>query len=269
MIQIGLVGCGNIGSALAEALQSKFSETVRLKYISDRHPHQILKLRKQFKSLRLKTVSVTDLVKKSDFVIEAASVNASEQLVPLVLKANKQILVMSVGGLVKIKRLDQLLKRSKGRVFIPSGGIAGIDAVLAAKVGGIQSVQITTRKPLKSLKQAPFFLGLGFLGKKMKRPKLIFQGNALSAIKNFPENVNVAATLSLAGIGPKKTKVKIFTSDSYRFNVHEIEIRGRYGKIMTQVTNVPSPRNPKTSALAIGSAIATVEKIFSPIKIGT
>lgn len=269
MIHIGIVGCGTIGSALARAILKKFSETAHLKYLADHHPEQIAKLRKQLKSETLQAVSVSELIKHSDFIIEAASVTASEEMVPLVLNAHKKILVLSVGGILKIKNLSNLLKRSKGQVYIPSGGVAGIDSVLGAKSGGIKSIQITTRKPLNSLRTAPLFLKKGFRAEKIKKPTLIFEGNALAAIQNFPENINVAATLSLAGIGPRRTKVRIFTSPTYHYNMHEIEVHGGYGRILTHVTNLPSQENPKTSALAIGSAIATLEKIFSPFKIGT
>jgi len=269
MIQIGILGCGTIGSALAKAVLKKFSDKAHLRYVSDHHPDQISKLRKQLKGANFKAVSISELVRKSDFIIEAASVKASEKVVPLVLLAGKEILVLSVGGILKIKNLPNLLNHSKGRVYVPSGGIAGIDAVLGAKNGGIKSVRITTRKPLKSLRQAPFFIRKGFQAQKIKKPTLIFEGDALKAIENFPENVNVAATLSLAGIGPRKTRIRIYTSPTYHYNMHEIEIRGGYGRIMTQVINLPSKENSKTSALAIGSAIATLEKILSPIKIGT
>lgn len=268
MIQIGIVGCGTIGSAVAKAVVQKFPKIANLKYLADHHLEHIASLQKNLKTKPC-AVSVSELIKRSDFIIEAASVTASEEMVPLVLKAHKKILVLSVGGILKIKNLSNLLARSTGQIYIPSGAVAGIDSVLAAKNGGIKSVQITTRKPLKSLRTAPFFLNKGFRAEKIKKPTLIFEGSALTAIRNFPENVNVAATLSLAGIGPRKTKVKIYTSPTYHYNMHEIEIHGGYGRILTHVTNLPSQENPKTSALAIGSAVATLEKIFSSIKIGT
>ena len=269
MIQVGIIGCGTIGSALAEVIEKRFCDFACLAYVSDINSAQILKLRKEIKSARFRTVSTSELIKKSDFIIETASVKAVQEVVPKVLAHGKDILTLSVGGILKISNLKQLLAKSRGHVFIPSGGIAGIDAVLAAKAGRIKSVRITTKKPLKSLQNAPYFVKNSIRFKKITQPTLIFKGDALEAIQNFPENVNVAATLSLAGIGPRRTKVRIFTSPSYRYNMHEIEIEGGFGKIVTQVTNLPSQKNPKTSALAIGSAIAVLEKIFSRIKIGT
>ena len=269
MIQVGIIGCGNIGSALARAIQKRFSKFARLAYVADVNPKQIQKLHKKIKSSRFRAVSINQLVKKSDFIIETASVGASREVIPKVLKAGKDILVLSVGGILHISNLGRLVANSRGHIYIPSGGIGGIDAVLAARTGKIHSVRITTTKPLRSLQSAPYFLRNGFRLKKIKKPTLIFQGNALQAIRNFPENVNVAATLSLAGIGPLKTHVQIFASPTSRYNKHEIEVEGSFGRMRTQVTNLPSRENPKTSALAIGSAIATLEKIFKTVKIGT
>lgn len=270
MIQVGIIGCGTIGSALAQAIQKRFSRIARLAYVSDINPNQIQKLRKRLRSSpRFRAVSISKLIQKSNFIIETASIDASCKVIPKVLKAGKSVLVLSVGGILKISNLDRLLARSRGHVYIPSGGVAGIDAVLAAKTGQIRSVRITTRKPLRSFRNAPYFLKNRLQLEKIKKPTLIFEGNASDAIQNFPENVNVAVTLSLAGIGPKKTRVRIFTSPTYQHNMHEIEVQCSFGRIVSRVTNLPSRENPKTSALAIGSAIATLDKIFEKIKIGT
>ena len=268
MIQIGIIGCGTIGSALAIAIQKKFSKFARLAYVSDINPVQVRKLRTKIKA-SFHSVSISELIQRSDFIVETASIRASSEAIPKVLKAGKSILVLSAGGVLEVPHLESILRKSRGRVYIPSGGVAGIDAVLAAKTGRIHSVQITTRKPLRSLKNAPYFSKNGARFKTIKKPTLIFEGNAQQAIHYFPENVNVAVTLSLAGIGPQRTRVRIFTSPTYRYNMHEIEIKGSFGRMVSQVTNLPSRENPKTSALAIGSAVATLEKIFKNLKIGT
>ena len=103
----------------------------------------------------------------------------------------------------------------------------------------------------------------------IKKEKTIFEGSAVEAVKGFPQNVNVSAVLSLAGMGAKKTRVKIVTSPLYTSNTHEIEITGEFGRIVTRSENLPSKANPKTSALAIFSAIATLETIASSVRIGT
>lgn len=97
----------------------------------------------------------------------------------------------------------------------------------------------------------------------------MYEGPAREAVRKFPANVNVAATLSLAGIGLDKTKVKIVADPEVKNNIHEISVQGDFGELKTRVENVPSPQNPKTSYLAALSAIATLKKITDGVEIGT
>jgi aspartate dehydrogenase len=269
MVKIGLIGCGAIGSSIAKTIEKKFSKVARLVYVSDQNPEQIEKLQSKIRTGKFHAVSIPELAIKSDLIIEAASQQAAKQAIPEALKRNRDIIVLSVGGLLQIPNFSRLLKKSRARVHVPSGAIAGIDAVLAAKALHIKRIQVTTRKPLKSLSGSPYFqkhrLELG----KIRRPTLIFDGTAFQAIRCFPQNINVAATLSLAGIGARKTRVRIFASPTYHHNTHEIEIKGDFGLIVSKVRNVPSGENPKTSALAIGSTVALLEKMFERLKVGT
>jgi len=266
MLKVGLVGCGAIGTEIARAFQTKFRHTARLAYICDRNQDAVRRFQKKFKH-RYSPLSIPELIQKSDLIVEAASQHAVRQVVPLALKSGKRVLVLSVGGLL---HLPQVFKSNfKGLLYVPSGAVGGIDALLAARQGKIKRVFITTKKPLKSLKGAPFWQHKAWLNKKITKPVTIFQGTALEAIHLFPQNINVAATLSLAGIGPEKTKVRIMTSPDYKRNIHEITIEGDFGRIQAVSENVPSKQNPKTSFLAILSAISCLEKIFSNIKIGT
>ncbi len=266
MLKIGIIGCGAIGSELARAVSTRFKDKAKLAYFSDIDPKHAQILKKKLK-ISSRIVPLSELVQKSDFIIEAASQKAALQAVPLAIRMNKKILVMSVGALLQIPKLIQ--NNKKGILYIPSGAIAGLDALLAAKQEKITRVSITTRKPLSSLKSAPFFQNSKWARKKITKPTVIFKGNAIQATKAFPQNINVAAALSLAGIGPKKTRVQIVASPTYTRNTHEVEFVGSFGRVKTIAENVPSRRNPKTSALAIASAIACLEKILSPIKIGT
>ncbi|MFQ5952709.1 MAG: aspartate dehydrogenase domain-containing protein, partial [Candidatus Omnitrophota bacterium] len=134
---------------------------------------------------------------------------------------------------------------------------------------GIESVTITTRKPPKSIKGAPYLSENNIDVEGIKEETVIFEGNALDAIKGFPKNINVSALLSIAGIGPEKTRVKIVVSPEYTRNTHEIEVKSKAGTIKTRTENVPSPDNPKTSYLAALAAIASLRGYFDSIKIGT
>ncbi len=266
MLKIGLVGCGAIGSELARAVQARFSKVGRIVYLSDQNQKAARFLAKRFK-LSYQILSIPELIRKSDFVIEAASQNAVREIVPLALKLKKQVMILSVGGLLKIP--PKIYQQSKGLLYVPSGAIGGMDALLAARIGKIKRVTITTRKPLRSLKDSAFFKKNQRKYNQIRKPTVIFEGNAQTATRLFPQNVNVAATVSLAGIGPYRTKVKMIASPNYTRNTHEIEFEGSFGRIRTVTENIPSKANPKTSALAFYSAIACFEKIFSSLKLGT
>jgi len=203
-------------------------------------------------------LKLKQLIQKSELVVEAASGKASLVVAKKAISAKTNVMAMSVGGLLNHPGLFQMAERKGCRIYLPSGAICGLDGVKAARIGRIESATLTTRKPPK---------GLGL--KSLKKDKVIFKGTAMKAVKLFPKNINVSAALSLAGIGPKKTRVKIIASPKIKRNIHEIELIGDFGRIYTKCENVPSRQNPKTSMLAALSAIATLRGIVESVKIGT
>ncbi len=264
-IKVGIIGCGAIGAALAQILQKKFSAQIVVSFLCDRQAPKALDLKKRLRS-KPRPVSMTALIRSSDLIIEAASIEVARQAAKLAFQSGKNILVMSVGGLLDVKFS---VGNSKGRVWVPSGAIAGVDALLAAREAGIQSVKILTRKPPKGLHEAPYFKKKKFPALRGQKEICVFKGSAREAVRSFPQNINVAALLSLAGLGPDKTQVQIWTSKRYRLNQHEITVQAKSGRFCTAVQNLPSPENPKTSALAIYAAAATIRKMLSAIRIGT
>ena len=161
-----------------------------------------------------------------------------------------------------------MYKKLTARLFIPSGAICGIDGVKAANIEKISSAVIKSTKSPKSLEGAPYIIKNKIDLRKIKKKTKIFEGSALEAIKGFPKNVNVSATLSLAGIGAKKTKVIVVVDPKIKRNMHEIEVVGSFGKLTTKTENVLSPLNPKTSHLAVLSACTTLKRLTGNIKIG-
>jgi len=267
-IKIGIVGCGVIGSALAENILKYFRDKAEVRYLCDLHAEKTRGLSRKL-GKRVRTVSFEKLIKGSDFVVEAASPRVAQKVATEVLKLNKKALILSVGGLISKRKGVSFLDKGRGKIWVPSGAVAGIDGLLAARESGIQSVKLRIQKPPAGLNEAPYF-------KKKPFPKLsrnaetrVFHGNALGAVKGFPKNANVAALLSLAGIGPRKTSVEIWTSKKYARNSHRIEIVAKSGKLKYEIENVPSRLNPKTSALAVYSALATLRKIFNSRVLGT
>lgn len=263
---VGIVGCGTIGLALAEVLFKELQDVVSEVYVCDHHPEKAVILAHKFK--KAKIVSLPVLIKKSTIVLESGSTQAVQEILNLPLRADQDVLIMSVGGLLKTNDPLALLHKKKAHFWIPSGAVSGLDAIWSSKQAGLQSVKLITRKPPQGLDQADYFKTHPF-------PKLIgtsevcvFRGNARQAVINFPQNINVAAVLSIAGLGAEKTMVEIWTSNKYKSNQHEVRVVSKAGEIMSITRNVPSKQNPKTSALAVYSAVASLKNIFSRIRIG-
>jgi aspartate dehydrogenase len=267
-MKLGIVGCGTIGREIALACRKKLSDKLELVAICDADARKASDLKESMGG-SLRVLGLDGLIKAVDIVVEAASAKISALVVEKCVNGNKDVLIMSVGGLLG---KETLLKKAalKGvKVYIPSGAICGLDGLKSASAGKIDSVTLTTRKPPRGLAGAPYLIKRGIDVSKIKEETVVFQGSAEEAVKGFPQNVNVAAVLSLAGIGARKTRVRLVTSPAYTKNVHEIEIIGECGRIVTRTENVPSKTNPKTSALAFLSAIATLEGATTSVRIGT
>lgn len=265
---VGVIGLGAIGSRLVEILVKDFQNEARVDALCDLKEEKVREIQKRWVP-KAKRLPWPSLIEKSDLVIEAASQEIALPVAKKALEEDKQVLVLSVGGLLAWDGLSLILAKTKGRLWIPSGALAGVDGLLAANQGRVHEVTLTTRKPLAGLRGAPYLRKKGIRLSAIKKPTLVFEGDASQAIQAFPRNINVAATLALAGLGPRQTWVRIFTSPTYRHNQHEVEIKGDFGRIRTEVENVPSAANPKTSELALLSCVATLKKIFSRVRIGT
>ena len=256
-LKIGIIGCGAIGTILAKAIDRDL-KGAKIVALSDQDLGRANALSSQLRS-RPKVLDGKGLIRKSDLVIEAASGKIVAEIAARTFAMKKDLMCMSVGGFIGNEHLIEVAKKRNCNLYFPSGAIAGLDAVKAAKVGKITKVTLVTTKPPKSLS--------GY--ENAKKKKVVFEGNVTQAVKLFPQNINVSAALSLAGIGAKKTKVKIIVDPSVKVNSHEIIVEGDFGKISTKTENKPSPINPKTSYLAILSAIAMVKRIVGNVEIGS
>jgi aspartate dehydrogenase len=267
-IKIAILGCGAIGSELARTVDRRLRADCRLVCVSDIERGKAEALARSLRSKPM-VVSRDAMIRRADLIIEAASTQAAGPLARDALLRHKFVLVMSVGGLLGEPGIFRVLKKTRGRLFLPSGAIAGIDALLAGRMGKIKSVELVTRKPPSAFQDVPSLRSRRRWLRSLKRETLLFAGPAGRAVKAFPQNINVAALLSLAGIGPRRTRVKIYASPGLKKNVHQVEIVGNFGRILTVTENVPSPKNPKTSYLAALSPAALLEKIVGAMKVGT
>lgn len=154
-------------------------------------------------------------------------------------------------------------------MIIPSGAIGGLDAIKSARVGRIREVVIRNIKPPQGLEGAPFIVRNKIDLKSFTRPTQIYEGFADEAAREFPKNLNVTVALSLAGIGPEKTRVILIVDPAATRNTHEISARGDFGEVQFTVAGLPSPDNPKTSYLASLSVIATLRQLTQPLRVGT
>ena len=267
-IKVGIIGCGTIGTQLAIACQGRLAKSVELVAVCDFDAGKAAALNKSLKK-KVRLLKIGDLMGKADVVVEAASAGISGDVLKECIRRKKGCLIMSVGGLLGREDLLKKAEKLGVRVYIPSGAICGIDGLKSSSVGKIDSVTLTTRKPPKGLFGAPYLKEKGIDITNISEDRTVFEGSAEEAVRAFPQNINVSAVLSLAGIGAKATRVRLVASPGLGRNVHEVEIRGDAGSIFTRTENVPSKANPKTSALAILSAIATLGGISDSVKIGT
>ncbi len=266
MLKIGIIGCGTIATLIAKATVSK-KITPKIVAVYDKNTHKSKKLANLVNAEVCH--SVDELVNKDlDMVVECASVKAVDEIASKALTNGKDVIIMSVGAFADknlFLKLYNLAKETNRKIYIPSGAIAGVDAIKSASLGDIKEVSLITTKPVHGLKDALKNLGMDIT--KISKPTTVFEGDVFEAINEFPQNINVSVVLSLASKIP--AKVKIVADPSATSNKHEIYVKGSIGSIRTIVENNPCKDNPKTSALAAYSVIRLINDISEPVRIGT
>jgi aspartate dehydrogenase len=269
---IGLLGCGAIGRGLALAVDEGRVNGAALVALFDQDPNNAHSLAQRLRSRPAIARSFDDFMATEGMtlVVEAASQRAAQQYSQAVVSRGKHLMVMSTGALLDsalFSRLAALAQETGCRIFIPSGAIGGIDAIRASR-DELQEVILTTRKPPASLVDTASTGGDAL--RSLTSAQVVFEGSALEAVRRFPFNINVAATLSLAGIGPERTRVRIIADPEARGNIHEVYAQGSSGVLRFTMENVPDPDNPMTSHLAVLSAIETLRSACAGgLRVGT
>jgi aspartate dehydrogenase len=256
---VGIVGMGVIGRAIARAITAGIPG-IALAGVTVRDPA---------KAAGYPALALPDLIQRADLVVEAATQAALRDFGPDVLRAGKDLMVLSVGGLIGV--LDEwarLAATHRCRILVPSGAIAGLDGVKGAREGTITSVTMETRKPPRGLAGAPYIAQHAIDLDAITRETLIFEGPAGEAVRAFPANVNVVAALALAGVGPERTRIRIFAVPGQERNQHRVAVEGEFGRLTIEIENVPS-ENPRTGRLSYLSAIAMLRERGAPVRVGT
>ncbi len=260
---IGIAGLGAIGSAVAKALtQGKGINGFTLTQTSDLINNTSTDIPQSIPNVDFDT-----LCKNCDLIIECLPPHIVPELTKYVFKHQKTLILISSCALLIYPKILEKQKLSTSRIFIPSGALLGLDGVKALKQLGIKSSKIASTKPPLGFSTAPYVEEMGIDLNAINTKTRIFEGNALEAAKGFPANVNVAATLSLAGIGPKETKVEIWADPDAIGNSHEITVIGEYSQISAKITNSPDPKNPKSSMLAAQSIVALLKGLSYPLTV--
>lgn len=283
MKTVGIVGCGTIGCALAHSLERDYRHAAKIVALADRKQDAAKALQQRLPS-RPPVVSLPALIHRSQLVLEAASAALAPRVARLALEAGRDVLIMSTGGLLTSTTWQRAVARSKGHLHIPSGALGGIDAVKALATGSIRRVRLTTSKPPQALASAPFVRNRHLRLTRLRRRTVLFEGSPAEAVRAFPQNTNVAATLTLAASPPHQHRwcggsrvprkrptvtIRVVADPSIRVNRHEVEVEGAQGRLSCLIESRPSATNAKTSQLAIDSALVTLRQLFEPVRIGT
>jgi aspartate dehydrogenase len=266
-MRVGIAGLGAIGRAVAQKIHQGAIPKMELCGVAVRDCAKAQGFLKEI-GCNAPILSIGELAARSDLVIECAPPASMVEIAAPVLAAGKKIMVLSAGMLLKHPELIALAKEHGGQIIVPTGALIGFDAVSAAAEGQIQSVTMITRKPIKGLMGASYLVNNKIEIEGLTQAKRVFQGSAREAAIGFPENVNVAAALSLAGIGPDRTTIEIWADPSIERNMHRVVVEADSARFEMSIENVPS-ENPKTGRITALSALAALRKMTAPLRVGT
>ena len=279
MKKVGIIGFGTIGYQIARSIESGYLSLARLSFIVDLSSERLEVAKKLFTNEKPTMFSDPDLLfdsesyKSTQIIVESASGAAVRQYAKQILSDGKYLIIFSVGELVDdtlLKELESEAARHTGVIHIPTGAIAGIDAIRSAR-NNLHEITITTTKNPKSLAGAPYFdIFEDIHLQELRHRTVLYDGDVRKAVRLFPSNVNVFAALALATGNIAKIKVKIVADPNIKVNRHEINVRGDFGVLQIVASNIPHPENPRTSTLAVLSAIETVRSACNEtVKIGS
>jgi aspartate dehydrogenase len=265
-LRVALAGYGAIGGVLATRLDEGIPG-LRLVAVSAHDPERA---RERMALARpVPVLPAGELCTRADVVVECAPAAVFREIAEPTIAAGRVFIPASVGQLLEHADLVDLAARSGARIIVPTGALLGLDAVRAAAEGTIHSVTMVSRKPPRGLLGAPYLERHGIVLDGLREPRKVFEGSAREGARGFPANVNVAAALSLAGIGPDRTRLEIWADPSVTRNTHHIVVEAESARFEMTIENVPSEDNPRTGKITALSLIAALRSLTATLKVGT
>ncbi|HZP78246.1 MAG TPA: aspartate dehydrogenase [Pseudolabrys sp.] len=265
-LRVGLAGMGAVGLEVARRLQVGIPGLV-LAAVAVRDVEKAKRALPQVgQSIAVR--KATELAADCDIVVECLPPALFREVAESVIDAGKLFMPLSVAQLLQNWELVARAREKGARILVPTGGLIGFDAVRAVAEGTIRSVDMVTRKPPNGLDGAPYLVERGISVAKLDKPLKVFDGPAREGARGFPQNVNVAAALSLAGVGPDKTHLEIWADPTVTMNTHTIKVDADTARFTMTIENVPS-ENPRTGKVVALSTVAALRGLVSELKVGT
>jgi len=267
VLRVAIGGYGAIGRSIAAHLDKGIAG-LKLVAVSAKN---IEKTQEHVKTLSqsVPVVTLNELAGLADVVVECAPAAVFDDIAEPAIDAARIFVPLSVGALLSRSALIEKAEKTGARIIVPTGALIGLDAVRAAAEGDIHSVKLVTRKPPQGLAGAPYLIEHNISLNGLTEPLRVFEGTAREGTKGFPANVNVAAALSLAGIGPDKTRIEIWADPSVDRNIQHVEVEADSARFEMTIENIPSAENPRSGRITALSAIAALRGLVSPLKVGT
>jgi aspartate dehydrogenase len=265
---VAIAGIGAIGMKLARTLDAGEIADMRLTAVSARNHDSARERVSDFADPPM-IVDAADLARHADIIVECAPKDVFEQLARSAIRAGRIFMPLSVGALLDRMDLVDEAARTGARIIVPTGALIGLDAVRAMAVGTINAVTLETRKAPRGLAGAPYLEENNISLEGISEPTLVFSGNALDAARGFPANVNVAAALSLAGIGPAATTVEIWADPSVDRNIQSIRVSSDAADAEMTIRNIPTDENPRTGRVTAQSVIACLKRMTDTLVAGS
>jgi aspartate dehydrogenase len=264
-LRIGLAGLGGVGLEVARRL-IKGVPGLTLAAVSMRDLDKARQKLPEIANVPMR--QPTELADDCDVVVECLPPTLFRDVAVSAIDKGRIFIPLSVGQLLPNWDLVERAKANGSRILVPTGALLGLDAVRAAAEGEIRSVNMITRKPPNGLDGAPYLVERGISLKNLDKPMKVFDGTAREGAKGFPANVNVAAALSLAGVGPDRTHLEIWADPTLVRNTHRIEVDADTARFSMSIEGVPS-ENPRTGKIVALSTVAALRGLVSELKVGT